>query len=75
MEIEESHERGHWWLKQIRFIAPAMLRAGLGLAEPDAARQAYLDARSRPLGHPALSGKGEQEGYLSRHFRFPPARR
>lgn len=55
VEIEESHERGHWWPKLVRFLAPADLRAGLGLAEPDAARLAYLEARSRPLGHPALA--------------------
>ena len=55
VEIEENHERGHWWPRQVRFIAPAALRAGLGLAEPDAARQAYLEARSRPLAHPALA--------------------
>ena len=59
VEIEEKHERGHWWPTQVRFIAPAALRAGLGLAEPDAARQAYLDARSRPLCHPALARAAE----------------
>ncbi len=68
VEIEESHERGHWWPRQVRFIAPAALRAGLGLAEPDAARQAYLDARSRPLGHPALARAAEALDAL------PPAR-
>ena len=68
VEIEESHERGHWWPRQVRFIAPAALRAGLGLAEPDAARQAYLDARSRPLCHPALARAAEALDAL------PPAR-
>lgn len=55
VEIEESHERGHWWPRQIRFLVPSALRAGLGLAEPDAARRAYLEARGRPLGHPTLA--------------------
>lgn len=68
VEIEEKHERGHWWPTQVRFIAPAALRAGLGLAEPDAARQAYLDARSRPLCHPALARAAESLDAL------PPAR-
>lgn len=68
VEIEEKHERGHWWPTQARFIAPAALRAGLGLAEPDAARQAYLDARSRPLCHPALARAAESLDAL------PPAR-
>ena len=52
VEIEESHERGHWWPRLVRFLAPAALRAALGLAEPDAARRAYLEARGQPLGHP-----------------------
>lgn len=68
VEIEESHERGHWWPRQVRFLAPAALRAGLGLAEPDAARQAYLDARSRPPTHPALARAAEALDAL------PPAR-
>lgn len=68
VEIEESHERGHWWPRQVRFIAPAALRAGLGLAEPDAGRQTYLDTRSRPLGHPALARAAEALDAL------PPAR-
>ncbi|GEC96120.1 hypothetical protein ZRA01_21930 [Zoogloea ramigera] len=59
VEIEESHERGHWWPRLVRFLAPAALRAALGLAEPDAARRAYLEARSQPLGHPALARAAE----------------
>ena len=41
------------------WISGAPGRAALGLAEPDAARRAYLEARGQPLGHPALARAAE----------------
>ncbi len=54
VEIEEHHERGHWWPQQIRFIAPSGLRRDLGLAEPDADLKAWQDLRQRCFSLPEL---------------------
>ena len=54
VEIEEAHERGHWWPRQIRFLDPAGLRRQLGLPEPDAAHKAWAEARQHRFTLPEL---------------------
>ena len=68
VEVEEHHERGHWWPRQIRFIAPSGLRRDLGLAEPDADLKAWQDIRQRRFSLPELDLAAEALDAL------PPAR-
>lgn len=54
IEIEECHERGHWWPRQLRFLDPAALRRVLGVPEPDADKNLWDQARQRCFTHPEL---------------------
>ncbi|MBN8285009.1 hypothetical protein [Zoogloea sp.] len=54
IELEECHERGHWWPRQLRFLDPAALRRVLGLPEPDADKSLWDQARQRCFTHPEL---------------------
>ncbi|WP_374495407.1 hypothetical protein [Zoogloea sp.] len=54
IEIDECHERGHWWPRQLRFLDPTALRHMLGLPEPDADRSLWDEACKRRFTHPEL---------------------
>lgn len=68
IETEERRDPQRGWQPySLRFTAPAAIRSALGLPEPDAARQDWIQHRNTVLKHPDLdAARGELD-------RQPPA--